>query len=287
MIRRICIVTQVVETEITEETLSRAERSDIMYYHARPEAPKSKVKLVFVHGAFSGGWIWTPFFLPYFAERGIESYALDLRGRTTSTPFMPTGHGLFDYVRDVQDLVDHIDGPCVLVGHSLGGMIVQKVSAITAPAGLALLASVPPEGLAVSAWQMALSNPLLFWNTAAFAMSPQLSDISVARDALLSPDVSDDISREVLKRLAPEAPRALMEAQMPLAVSAGFLKDTPVCVMGGTTDKLISLSAMQRTGLFYGVETQMFDDIAHSVMVDTRWRLVADAMHGWLENDVL
>lgn len=280
-------MTQSLKTRIVEDTLTRRSRSDLSFYHAQPDELASDVKLVFVHGAFSGGWIWTPFFQPYFADRGIESYALDLRGRTTATPFLPTPHGLSDYAKDVQDLLDHIDGPCVLVGHSLGGMIVQKVSALKAPKGVALLASVPPEGLAVSAWQMALSNPFLFWNTAAFAMSPQLSDISVARDALLSPDVSDDIAREVLKRLAPEAPRALMEAQMPLAVSAGYLKDTPVCVMGGTTDKLISVSAMQRTGLFYGVKTQMFDDLAHSVMVDTRWRQVADAMFDWLDTKVL
>lgn len=278
---------QYVDTRFSIKKLARETRSDLQYYHSEPAQVESNVKLVFIHGAFSSGWVWTPYFLPYFRELGFEAYAIDLRGRGSGSSYIPTTHGLSDYVSDVQDLLETIDGPYVLIGHSLGGIIAQKVSALAAPAGLALLASVPPEGLAVSGWQMAMANPLLFWNTAAFAMSPQLGNVGVTRDALLSPDVSDDIAKEMLRRSSPEAPRALMEAQLPLTYPPGFLASTPVCVFGADNDRLIPVSAIRRTGAFYGVEAHVFEDMAHALMVDTRWHLVADKLHRWLEADVV
>lgn len=278
---------QTIDMQVSSKTLVRDTRSDIRYYHVRPRKLVSDVRLVFIHGAFSGGWIWSVYFQPFFAYLGFESFALDLRGRRAVAPYVPSTHGLSDYARDVQDLTDTIDGRCVLIGHSLGGMIAQKISVLHPPAGLALLASVPPEGLSVSAWQMALSNPLLFWNTAVLSMTPQMGNISVTRDALLSPDVSDDIARQVLKMSSPEAPRALMEAQIPLTASPGFLKDTPVCVMGGANDRLIPVSAFERTADFYGVTASVFDNVAHSLMVDTRWRGVAETLYHWLDSQIV
>jgi len=272
---------------VTIETLSRQKRSDLEYYHCIPEKPCTDVKLIFIHGAFSNGWVWSLFFQPYFAKLGFESYALNLRGRRPIAPYLPTQHGLSDYASDVEDLIDFVDAPYILVGHSLGGLIAQKVSALTPPHALALLASVPPEGLAVSAWQMALSNPLLFWNTAAFSMSPQMGNTGLARDALFSKDADDDLVETVLRQSAPEAPRALMEAQMPLAAVPGYMADTPVFVFGGANDKLIPASAVQRTADFHGVEPVIMRDLAHAVMIDTRWSDVANTLHAWMQKDVL
>ncbi|MEM9878035.1 MAG: hypothetical protein AAF862_02015, partial [Pseudomonadota bacterium] len=169
----------------------------------------------------------------------------------------------------------------------LGGLIAQKLSALSAPLALALLASVPPEGLAISAWQMALSNPLLLWNTATFSISPQLSSVGLARDALFSADADEDLVNITLRQTSPEAPRALMEAQLPIAAAPGFLSGIPIMVLGAANDQLIPAGAVQRTADFHGVEPFIMRDLAHAVMVDTRWRRVADHLHDWLQKNVL
>ncbi|MEM7570135.1 MAG: alpha/beta fold hydrolase [Pseudomonadota bacterium] len=275
------------DIDVVVNTLERSARSALQFYEARGQGRRQPRPIVFVHGAFSGGWIWGRYFQPFFAKHGFDSYAIDLRGRRAISPFIPTPHGLSDYVADVQDLIAHVGQPPILVGHSLGGMVAQKASATERPYALALLASVPPEGMSFASWQMAVSNPLLFWNTASFAMSPAMRSISVAREALFSADAPDAIARDVLRRSSPEAPRALMEAQLPLACAPGYLSDIPVTVIGACDDQLIPVSAVERTAQFHGVEPILFEDTAHALMVDTRWNVIAQHLLDWIQQDVL
>jgi pimeloyl-ACP methyl ester carboxylesterase len=75
---------------------------------------------VFVHGAWHGAWCWAPV-LERLAAAGVPAVAIDL-----------PGHGedprpLTDVVGDtahVRSVLDGIDGPVVLVGHSYGGVVI-------------------------------------------------------------------------------------------------------------------------------------------------------------------
>lgn len=274
------------DVDVTVKTLQRRARSALQFYEARSEVKAHKRPIVFIHGAFCGGWIWGRYFQPFFAQHGFDSYAIDLRGRRSVSPFIPTPHGLSDYAADVEDLIEHLGIEPILIGHSLGGLVAQKVSAVQHPHALALLASVPPEGMTFASWQLALSNPLLFWNTATFAMSPSMGSVSVAREALFSPDAPDAVARDILRRSSPEAPRALMEAQLPLACAPGYLNGIPLTVMGASDDRLIPASAVERTAQFHGVKPVIFEDTAHALMVDTRWRAVAQHLLDWINADV-
>lgn len=59
---------------------------------------------------------------------------------------------LQDHAADVADFLRSLPSPAVLAGHSFGGLVVQEVLTRPPPggaprlAGLALLASVPPQG---------------------------------------------------------------------------------------------------------------------------------------------
>ncbi|WP_220348217.1 alpha/beta hydrolase [Alkalilimnicola ehrlichii] len=99
---------------------------EVLEHH--PERPVSDTPLLFVHGAYAGAWCWDAHFLPYFARRGYHAYALSLRGHGESA-----GHeslhsaGISDYVQDVASVVERFDSPPILVGHSMGGMVVQSI----------------------------------------------------------------------------------------------------------------------------------------------------------------
>lgn len=81
--------------------------------------------VVLVHGAWHGAWCWAAL-QAELDQRGVPSLAIDLPGHGVST--LPLGdlHGDADHVASV---VQHIDGPVVLVGHSYGGGVITVAGA--------------------------------------------------------------------------------------------------------------------------------------------------------------
>ncbi len=72
--------------------------------------------VVLVHGAFHGAWCWEPV-RSLLDEQGIPNLATDL-------PLT----GLEADAGTVRALLDAVDGPVVLCGHSYGGMVISRAA---------------------------------------------------------------------------------------------------------------------------------------------------------------
>lgn len=82
--------------------------------------------IVLVHGICHGAWCWENF-IDYFAERGYQCYAVSLRGHGGSDGNEDiNSFTLSDYVDDVKTVVDMCAAKPFLVGHSMGGAVVQR-----------------------------------------------------------------------------------------------------------------------------------------------------------------
>jgi pimeloyl-ACP methyl ester carboxylesterase len=53
---------------------------------------------------------------------------------------------------------------------------------------------------------------------------------------------------------------------------------TPVMVMGAKDDQVIHPAEVIATAKAYGVEPTLFEGVAHDMMLDTRWRNVANGI---------
>ena len=83
--------------------------------------------LLFVHGLGHGAWCWEQW-LPAVADRGFSAYALSLRGHGGSGGHNDLGRArIRDYEHDVLQVVQQLPEPPVLIGHSLGSLVVQRV----------------------------------------------------------------------------------------------------------------------------------------------------------------
>ncbi|MEH3142372.1 MAG: alpha/beta fold hydrolase [Mycobacterium kyogaense] len=124
-------------------------------------APTIPTPLLFVHGAWHAAWCWDEHFLGWFADRGYRALALSLRGHGASGTDKPLNDCTFDdFEADVAAVAGDLGTPPVLIGHSMGGFVVQKyLETHDAPAAV-LMASMPPAGLPAFGSALVAAAPL-------------------------------------------------------------------------------------------------------------------------------
>ncbi|MCY8201018.1 alpha/beta fold hydrolase [Bacillus subtilis] len=81
---------------------------------------------VFVHGAFQGKWVWKKV-TPLLEKNGHKVIAIDLPG--SGEDVTPPQEVTFKcYTDKVTGILEKIDHPVILVGHSMSGLVVSQVA---------------------------------------------------------------------------------------------------------------------------------------------------------------
>lgn len=235
--------------------------------------------ILFVHGAWHGAWAWERF-VPWFTERGHDVYTVDLRGhghhpRRPTDGIGPGSARLRDYVDDVKAAVRRIATPPALVGHSMGGFVIQKyLEERMAPVAV-LLASAPPGG-AIGAtvrgvWRHAgsIGHVLRRFSLAALIDSPE-----TMRDLMFSSATPQDTVDAACRRLCEESLPAFLDMHgLDLVDPRRIL--SPVVVMGAEEDGIFSRADIEATAEAYGTEALFFPG-GHDMMLDIAWEEVAE-----------
>jgi pimeloyl-ACP methyl ester carboxylesterase len=91
--------------------------------------------VVLVHGAWHGAWCWERV-VDLLASTGVDAIAVDLPGHGTDTGPLLDLHG--DSAR-VSDVLNGLDGPVLLVGHSYGGAVITEAGSHPAVSHLVYL----------------------------------------------------------------------------------------------------------------------------------------------------
>jgi pimeloyl-ACP methyl ester carboxylesterase len=253
-----------------------------------PESATRSTPVLFVHGMWHGAWCWTEHFLPYFAQHNHPSYALSLRSHGASE-----GHerlrwaSLADYVADVEQVVNKMEKVPVLIGHSMGGMIVQKyLESHQVPAAV-LLASAPPKGLLAATLRVAGRHPLVFLKVnLTLSVYPVIGTPSLCREMLFSADMSEPEVEAYFARMQDESYRAYLD-MMILNLPRPKRVKAPLLVLGAVNDKAISVGEVEATARAYGTQAELFPDMAHDMMLEAGWQAVADRVLSWLEEQGL
>ena len=239
--------------------------------------------LLFVHGSCHAAWCWDEHFLGFFAERGFDAYALSLRGHGSS------GGGerlrwtsVADYVADVEQVASTLPAAPVVIGHSLGGFVVQKYLERHDPPGAVLVAPAPRRGMLRASVRWSLRDPwpfLKFWLT----LEPYVlfSTPERCHRLFFSPDMDEETVHRYWERLGRESFRSWME-MLGRPPDAARIRGTPMLILGAAGDRLIPEPLLRSTAGDYSAELVMLPDMAHDLMLETRWRDAAGAMQEWL-----
>jgi pimeloyl-ACP methyl ester carboxylesterase len=79
-----------------------------------------------IHGAMGGAWCWERV-IPGLRADGHDAVAIDLPGQgADTTPLAEIT--LSRYADAVGDALDRMDGPVLLTGHSMGGMVITQAA---------------------------------------------------------------------------------------------------------------------------------------------------------------
>ena len=261
--------------------------------HASPTVASTRSPLLFVHGSYHAAWCWSEHFLPFFAERGYDAYAVSLRcqGGSGGVPTGGVAGTLLSHAADVADVVSALPAPVVL-GHSFGGLVVQEMlSSRSAPLSVAaavLLCSVPPSGNSAMAGRMLRAAPLqALCLTYAFITRAFATDAALCRDTFFSAAMPESEVLQHMRSIASSGrdTRLLDVAKLgkSLPVPPQAAPGVPVCVMGSFADAVVDAAGVAETAAVWGVRPVMLSGLGHDLMLDTEWRVAAEALASWLD----
>ncbi|MGH9392845.1 MAG: alpha/beta fold hydrolase [Terriglobales bacterium] len=251
-----------------------------------PAGVETGPPLVLIHGLGGGVWGWD-FFQRHFARCGRRSYALELPGhgdeRDPITADKMGQYSVETYALWVAAAWAEV-GPCVVVGHSMGGLVAQKLAESQAQLGYVFLASAPPWHMFRRAywpmWKHLLRHP---WREVLLPLSGNTLVLdSTLQDALVNNRLSPAVRADIACRDVPDSGRASMQMVVGLVSVDVHRVSSPCLVVGGLDDRLIPASEQRRLAEFYHCELQLHDR-GHMLMLEEGWEAVADGILAWAE----
>jgi pimeloyl-ACP methyl ester carboxylesterase len=250
---------------------------DLVVLHARPPRA-TRAPVLFVPGYFAdatifGGW------LEFFAERGFPSYSVHLRGRGGSKPGVDLGRAtVADFVDDAASVAHTLEKP-VVVGHSMGGLIAQRLAADGLVRAAALVAPAPPRGITVLSPQLLVKQ--LKYLPAIFASRPVRPSFADAR-ALILNRVPASEQLALFNRLTADSGRAGRDMSIVGVPVDAHRVRCPMLIVAADEDRFIPRGVVQRIAARYHAPMQTVVGHGHMLIVEPGWETVADLVARWI-----
>lgn len=254
--------------------------------------------VVFIHGLWVSHTAWQPW-IEHFAAQGHHGFAPAWPGEfatvdeTRRRAAEQARFGIDELTDHFAQFVERFDTPPVVIGHSFGGLIAQKLLGQNKAAAAIAIDPAPIKGVKPlpfaqlrSAFPV-LGNPLNRGRAKGLTRDQWRYGFGNA----LSADESDALWEQWAipspgKPLF-EAATANFSASSPAKVDTANSTRGPLLITGGTADHTVPLVSAKATHRLYeksGAVTDFheFSGRGHSLTIDSGWRDVADTTLAWL-----
>lgn len=255
---------------------------EIEVINRKPKRKLIETPLLFIHGTGHGAWC----FLPYFAEKGFDCYALSLRGHGKSEGYDKLKWtSLTDYVSDVFQIASGLPKKPVVIGHSLGGLVVQKYLENHEARATILITPSPSEGMFWSGFWLPFTHPLLYLKICFYQdFSIMFATPELAKKFLFAKDTDIKKITDYVKKFCKESYRANLEMVFNLPNAAKI--KTQMLVLGAEDNALVTRRAMEKTARVYHADCKFFPKMRHDLMLEDNWKQVAEFMIEWLRKKI-
>jgi pimeloyl-ACP methyl ester carboxylesterase len=237
---------------------------------------------MFVHGELAGSWVWERF-LNYFAGRGWEGHAVNLRNHYWSATADPATLSFDTYVEDVVAALDRLGPTTVAIGHGMGALLALKAAERVAISGLVLIAPQMPRDLRPPARPYELrevpevfGRNLIGWETLPERLLRDDRDLTL-----------NDVLRiqHLLGQKPHESGLARRQVIAGIPVDRRVVSEVPRLVIAGGLDRYTSLDDAERLSEWLDSEFEPFGAHSHFGLIhgETSFQQVAEAVRTFLE----
>jgi len=245
-----------------------------------------------VHGMWAGPWCWKNY-RHVLESAGYRCVATTLPYHDMAPHDIPDPRlgttSLLDYVAALEREIARLGEKPILMGHSMGGLLVQMLGARGLGKALVLLTPAAPAGLPAvspsvmrSFWRMQTT-----WGWWRKPLRPTPAD---ARYALLHllPEAQ---RRQTYERFVFESGRATFEIGFWFLDRRGASRvdassiTCPVLVVGAAQDRMTPAAVVRRVARKYAAVAtyREFEHHAHWIVEEPGWEKVAHYTLGWIE----
>jgi len=223
-------------------------------------------------------------FLRIMAECGHHAAAVSVRGHGMSQGRQALGSAtLAQYVADILRALSEFSEPPIVIAHSLGALLAQRLLGRTAIRALVMLAPLPPEGMLLISGRLMVTAPetwLEIIDTILGFRAPSLGKLKelTFSDRFAAVDVDRHLDRMVIESMA-----VLLELHVPLLIPPACSLGVPTLVIAGDADRLVPSEFAWRTAMYHGAEFISVSGFGHLLHLEPGADHIAKMTIRWLE----
>ncbi|RJX26003.1 MAG: alpha/beta hydrolase [Acholeplasma sp.] len=245
----------------------------------------NRYPLLFLHGAAGAAWNFKGY-LDYLETQGVFAYAMSLRGHGLSDGEDLVDHATMDdYVYDLIHVVEQLEEKPIVIGHSMGGAILQRslkdhqelihAAVLLSSANANGIDPNTPLGIFFSQGTQFLRDMRQTLN------EPKLGIDELLRRYVLSSKITEEEMKVLRSKLSKESKvikKDLLKPFLPLEVNISI----PILVVGCLGDLIITPDKLEETAHRYQTIVHMIPGESHFLMIDKNYLESIQALNGLL-----
>ncbi|EGW40898.1 alpha/beta hydrolase [Desulfosporosinus sp. OT] len=251
--------------------------------------------IVMIHGMWCGAWVWDNY-KTFFKQNGFDCITPSLRFHDVDSNEPPNPEvgiaSVSDYVEDIKNIVNTLEKPPILMGHSMGGMLAQIVGSQIPTKAIICITTAGPFGISLIQPLSVLRSFISIstkWNWWKKPMRQTFNEAAYSMLHLLPIEEQ----RRIYNRLVFDSGRALFETSYMNFDSEKACKfdefeiTSPILFISAKEDRIIPSSSVKKCAAKYMKSTyKEFDDHAHWIIGEPGWQDVSEYINRWIGNNL-